>query len=279
MQKKSCMWELLSNPSSWIALITLVLFEVVLGIDNLLFLAILSGKLPENQQKKARRLGLFLAMLFRLGFLLSISLILNLKRSWLDFKNNFISGHISGQNIILLLGGLFLIYKSVQEIRHKVIHSPSLKENDYRKKNPGFGSIILQIVFLDMVFSIDSLLAAIGLISLKNPPEGFGQAGLFLMALAIIITVAVMLFFSESVSSFIQKYPSLQMLGLCFLMLIGLMLISEAAQLGNWNLIGYKIKSIPKGCLYFAIFFSLIVELLNSSAKKMEKTSKPSKDS
>ncbi|WP_103327225.1 TerC family protein [Bacteroidetes bacterium endosymbiont of Geopemphigus sp.] len=264
------MWELFSYPASWVALITLILLEILLGIDNILFLAILSGKLPENQQKKARRLGLLLAMAFRLALLFSISWILSLRKAWFYFESSSFSGHICGQNMILLLGGLFLIYKSIEEIRYKVTNLSGQGKTSFQRKSPVFRGVIAQIVLLDMIFSIDSLLTAIGLISLKNPPEGFGQRGLLLMALAIVVTIGVMLFFSETVSHFIHKYPSLQMLGLCFLMLIGLMLLSEASQAGKWNVNGYDVKSIPRSYLYFAIFFSLIVELLN--AKRIQKS-------
>ncbi|XOD69161.1 MAG: TerC family protein [Flavobacteriales bacterium AspAUS03] len=265
--------ETLFKPDAWIALSILVLLEIVLGIDNLLFLSIISGKLPKERQASARTTGLVLAMLFRIGLLFSISWVLGLQKTWMNFDLNWIKGHFSGQNLILLLGSIFLIYKSVNEIHHKLENIP--EEEHLSPSKHSFWGVIIQIILLDMIFSIDSILTAIGLISLKEAPEGFGYIeGFSLIILAIIVTVVVMLVFSGSVSRFIHRHPSIQILGLSFLLLIGVMLLLEAAHLGNFSLGGNTIQAIPKGYLYFAIFFALLVEVLNMKRRKHSQSSK-----
>lgn len=265
--------EIFLNSDAWVALSTLIILEIVLGIDNLLFLSILSGKLPKERQATARITGLILAMLLRIGLLFSVFWILSLQKAWINFDLIWIKGHFSGQNLILLAGGIFLIYKSISEIHEKLeetsekIHISSSKAS--------FWGVIIQIILLDMVFSIDSILTAIGMISLKEAPEGFGYVGgLGLIILAIIITIIVMLIFSRTVSAFIHQHPSIQILGLSFLLLIGVMLIVEAAHLGHFSVGGSIVQSIPKTHLYFAIFFALLVEFLNMKRRKGVQSSK-----
>src|SRR5688500_4144445 len=222
------------TAESIIALLTLILLEVVLGLDNIIFISILSGRLPPEQQKKARRIGILLAMVIRLGVLAVISWILKLEGEL--FKVLGVS--ISGRDIILILGGLFLIYQSTTEIYHKM----EGEEGDTAEKIKAvtFGAVIGQILILDMVFSIDSIITAVGMVD-----------ELWLMYTAVIVTVAVMLFAAEPISNFVNKHPTFKMLALSFLLLIGVALIAE----------GFDVH-IPKGYIYFSMGFALLVDVL-----------------
>jgi predicted tellurium resistance membrane protein TerC len=228
-----------------ISLLTLVGLEVVLGIDNVIFISILAGKLPQHQQKKARRWGLILAMFLRIGLLSVVSLIMQLKQ---DLFALF--GHgISGKDIILILGGLFLLYKSTYEIYHKMEGKP---EEQIRKfKVTGFTQVIIQILIMDMVFSIDSIVTAIGMVRL-----------VWVMYVAIVISVGIMLFAAEPISKFVNNHPAFKMLALAFLMLIGFALVSE----------GFGIE-IPKGYIYFSMAFSLLVDILQMRMNKNQSKS------
>ena len=223
-----------------IALLTLILLEVVLGLDNVIFISIVAARLPEHQQKKARRLGLILAMVLRLALLGIISLILKLQGDLF----NVLGIGISGKDIILILGGLFLLYKASTEIYHKM----EGEEGDTSKKINAttFRSVIIQILILDMVFSVDSIITAVGMVD-----------ELWIMYVAVIITVGIMLFASEPISRFINKHPAFKMLALSFLLLIGLSLIAEGLDV-----------HIPKGYIYFAMAFSLGVDILQMRMKK-----------
>jgi predicted tellurium resistance membrane protein TerC len=223
-----------------ISLLTLVGLEVVLGIDNVIFISILAGKLPQHQQKKARRWGLILAMFLRLGLLSVVSLIMQLKQ---DLFTLF--GHgISGKDIILIAGGLFLLYKSTYEIYHKMEGKP--EEQTRKFKVTGFTQVIIQILIMDMVFSIDSIVTAIGMVRL-----------VWVMYVAIVISVGIMLFAAEPISKFVNNHPAFKMLALAFLMLIGFALVSE----------GFGIE-IPKGYIYFSMAFSLLVDILQMRMNK-----------
>lgn len=223
-----------------IALLTLVLLEVVLGIDNIIFISIVTGKLPLKQQKKARKLGLILAMLMRLVLLTLISLILKLQG---DIFRVYSIG-ISGKDLILILGGLFLLYKSASEIHHKVDGPGSEIPT---KKATTFRSALGQIILLDIVFSIDSIVTAVGMVD-----------HLWIMYTAVIVSVTIMMFASEPVSNFVNKYPSFKILALSFLLLIGVSLIGEGLDF-----------HIPKGYIYFSVAFALLVDVIQL------KTSKP----
>jgi len=225
---------------SILALVTLILLEVVLGLDNVIFISIVAARLPQHQQKKARRLGLLLAMFLRLGLLTIISLILKLQS---DIFTVFSVG-ISGKDLILILGGLFLIYKSTTEIYHKM----EGEEGDVSKKIKvnTFSSVIVQILILDMVFSLDSIITAVGMVS-----------DLWVMYVAIVVTVGIMLFAAEPISNFINKHPAFKMLALSFLLLIGVSLIAE----------GFDVH-IPKGYIYFAMIFALLVDILQMRMTK-----------
>jgi predicted tellurium resistance membrane protein TerC len=259
--------EILTNPDAWIALLTLTFLEIILGIDNIVFLSIVSGKLEEKDQPKARRIGLLLAMAFRVVLLFGITWVMSLKKSFYDFDLGFLSGGISGQSLIIFGGGLFLLYKSVSEIHHKL---EGEEEGANGKASNSLGAAILQIALLNIVFSFDSILTAIGLVSAAEPPVGFGTAGAIeIMIMAIIISIIIMMIFAGPVSKFVNNHPTIQILGLSFLILIGVMLLAEGSHLANFKFFGGEtVHSIPKGYLYFAIFFSLFVEFLNLKMKK-----------
>lgn len=262
--------EILTNPDAWIALLTLTFLEIILGIDNIVFLSIVSGKLRTEDQPKARRIGLLLAMAFRIVLLFGITWVMSLKKSFFDFDLGFFSGGISGQSLIIFGGGLFLLYKSVSEIHHKL---EGEDETASGKASNSLGAAILQIALLNIVFSFDSILTAIGLVSAAEPPVGFGAAGAIeIMIMAIIISIIIMMIFAGPVSKFVNNHPTIQILGLSFLILIGVMLLAEGSHLANFKFFGGEtVHSIPKGYLYFSIFFSLFVEFLNLKMKKNSK--------
>ncbi len=261
--------EVFLLPAAWMALLTLTFLEIVLGIDNIVFLSIVTSKLPPDQQPKARKTGLFLAMLFRILLLFGISIVMSLTKPIFTFDSSWIDGSISGQSIIVFIGGLFLLYKSVTEIHHK-LEGPENEENAAKGKSK-FISAIIQIVALDIVFSFDSVLTAIGLVSFDE--FGYGGA-MCIMVSAVVISVIIMMLFAEPVSRFVNTHPSIQILGLSFLILIGVMLITEAAHLSHLKIFESEVGAIPKGYLYFAIFFSLFVEFINLKMSKKKK-SKP----
>ncbi len=217
-----------------LSLIVLIGLEIVLGIDNVIFISILSGKLPVHQQKKARRYGLILAMFLRLGLVSLISLITHLKN---DLFTIFGYG-ITGKDLILILGGLFLMYKSAVEIYYKMEGNEGDKMKHSKKM--GFSQVLLQILLMDMVFSLDSIITAVGL-----------ARALWIMYVAVIVSVGVMLFAAESISRFINNHPAFKMLALAFLLLIGFALVSE----------GFDIN-IPKGSIYFAMAFAFFVDII-----------------
>ena len=262
------MIELLSSSSAWIALLTLTFLEIILGIDNIVFLSIVAGKLPETEQPKARKIGLLLAMAFRIILLFGITWVLGLQKSIFDIDLGFFSAHITGQSIIIFAGGLFLLYKSVSEIHHKV---EGEEDSESGKASNTLTAAIVQIAVLNLVFSFDSILTAVGLISMKPLNEGgFGYDGaLAIMILAIIISISIMMVFAGPVSKFVNQHPTIQILGLSFLILIGVMLIAEGSHLAHFRFGNdSEVGIIPKGYLYFSIFFSLFVEFLNLRMKK-----------
>ncbi len=216
-----------------IALLTLILLEVVLGLDNVIFISIVAARLPVHQQKKARRLGLILAMVMRLVLLTVISLILKLQG---DLFNIFSMG-ISGKDLILIAGGLFLLYKSSTEIHHKM----EGEDGDTSKKLKAntFAGVIGQILILDLVFSVDSIITAVGMVD-----------ELWIMYAAVVVSVGVMLFASEPISKFVNNHPAFKMLALSFLLLIGVSLIAEGLEF-----------HIPKGYIYFSMAFALLVDI------------------
>ncbi len=231
------MIEALSDPQAWVSLVTLTALEIVLGIDNVIFISILAGKLPQEQQKKARQIGLTLALVTRILLLLSITWIMRLTAPL--FTLPVLDQEVSGRDLVLLLGGLFLIWKSVKEVHEK------LEEPDGHltatKARASFSGVIVQILLLDIVFSLDSVITAVGMAD-----------KLWVMVTAVIVAIGVMLAFAGAISDFVNKHPTLKMLALSFLILIGVMLVGEG--LGH---------HIPKGYIYFAMAFAFAVEMLN----------------
>ncbi|HPW98606.1 MAG TPA: TerC family protein [Flavobacterium sp.] len=260
--------EILFTPNAIIALLTLTFLEIILGIDNIVFLSIVSGKLKEEDQPKARRIGLLLAMAFRIILLFGITWVLSLQDTLLSIDWSFFSAHITGQSLIIFGGGLFLLYKSVSEIHHKL---EGEEESEKGKSSNTISQAIIQIALLNIVFSFDSILTAVGMVSMKEPAEGgFGYEGaLFIMILSVVISIIIMMVFAGPVSKFVNEHPTIQILGLSFLILIGVMLLAEGSHLAHFRFGNdIEVNSIPKGYLYFAIFFSLFVEFLNLKMKK-----------
>jgi predicted tellurium resistance membrane protein TerC len=225
----------LTNPEIWIALITLTVLEVVLGIDNIIFISILAGKLPESQQARARQIGLALAMLTRILLLASLAWIVSLE---VPLFNAF-GLDITGRDLILIGGGVFLLAKATREIHDKLEGSEEHVKGG--KGGPSFTNTIIQILLLDIVFSLDSVITAVGM-----------AQDLWVMIAAVIIAVLIMLFSAGPISSFVNRHPTVKMLALSFLLLIGFTLVVEGLH-----------QHIPKGYIYFAMGFSVLVEMLN----------------
>ena len=228
--------EWLTDPQAWVALVTLTVLELVLGIDNIIFISILAGKLKAEERAKARRLGLAAAMLTRIALLLSITWLAKLTTPL--FTVSFLHHSVSGRDLVLGLGGLFLIAKSVHEIHDKL----EGEEGHISKRTPAsFAGVIFQIMLLDVVFSLDSVITAVGMAN--DVP---------VMIIAVVLAVLFMLWFSGPVSAFVDKHPTIKMLALSFLILIGVNLVADG--LG---------QHIPRGYTYFAMAFSVLVEMLN----------------
>ena len=231
----------ISSPEAWIALLTLTVLEIVLGIDNVVFISILAGKLPPEQQPKARRLGLGLAMLMRIALLFSITLIIRLTAPLFTVLGE----EISGRDLVLIVGGLFLLTKSTREIHERL---EGEEEGKSVKALPSLGSVLVQIMFLDIVFSLDSVITAVGM------AEDLG-----VMVTAVVIAVGFMMVFAGPVSDFVERHPTVKMLALSFLLLIGVALIADGLN-----------QHIPKGYIYFAMAFSVGVEMLNLRLRKVQ---------
>ena len=234
--------EWLVNPQIWIGLLTLTALEIVLGIDNIVFISILAGRLPPETQNRARQVGLSLAMIVRILLLLSISWIMSLTRPFLS-----VGGFdLTGRALILIAGGLFLLAKSTREIHHKL---EDIDETGLVRARPSFLSVLVQILLLDIIFSLDSVITAVGMVD---------HVGV--MIAAIVIAVGVMMVFAGAVGRFVDRHPTLKMLALSFLLLIGMNLIADG--------VGFH---IPKGYTYFAMAFSVFVEMLNLKLRKKTK--------
>lgn len=256
--------EIFLNLDAWIALLTLTFLEIVLGIDNIIFISIVTGKLPPEKRKKATKIGMFLAMFMRIALLFGISFLIQMKNPWFHIDLSWFSAGITGQSLILLLGGLFLIYKSTKEIHEKVDERGEEEKEIEKSASKSFQGVLLQIIMIDLVFSFDSILTAVGM---TNGVEG----ALYIMVTAVVISVLVMMQFAVPVGAFVNKHPSIQILGLSFLILIGFMLITESAHLSNALIFGEHVTPVQKGYLYFAISFSLFVEFLNMKIDKKKK--------
>ena len=232
--------EWLSNPESWIALLTLTVLEIVLGIDNIIFISILAGKLAPEQRDKARKVGLFLAMFIRIALLASLAWIAKLTNPLFTVLGQ----EISGRDLILLIGGVFLLAKATHEIHDKL---EGAEGHASAKVAASFTAVIIQILLLDIVFSLDSVITAVGMAD-----------ELAVMIIAVVLAVSVMLFAARPVSEFVERHPTVKMLALSFLLLIGMSLVAEGLD-----------QHIPKGYIYFAMGFSVLVEMLNLRVKKV----------
>jgi predicted tellurium resistance membrane protein TerC len=234
----------ISNPDAWIGLLTLTFMEIVLGIDNIIFISILAGKLPAEQQARARQTGLALALVIRILLLLTVSWIARLTQPWFTIMGL----DISGRDLILLGGGLFLLAKATHEI-HVRLEGETGHES--AKVAPSFNAVIAQILLLDVVFSLDSVITAVGMVE-----------DIMVMIIAVVIAITIMLLSATRISDFVNKHPTVKMLALSFLLLIGFMLMLEGLH-----------QHVPKGYIYFAIGFSVFVEMLN--LRMRGKTSAP----
>ena len=232
--------ELVSDPAFWTALLTLTALEIILGIDNIIFISILSDRLPAEQRGRARTTGLLLAMLMRIGLLFSIGWMLSLTRPLFEVASH----PFTGRDLILAGGGLFLIYKSTTEIHAKL--EGEEHEQDVGKGTASFASVIIQILLLDIVFSLDSVITAIGM-----------TTNIMIAVIAVVISVLIMLVAAKPLSDFVNQHPTIKILALSFLLLIGMTLVAE----------GFG-QHIPKGYIYFAMAFSVFIELLNMRLRK-----------
>jgi predicted tellurium resistance membrane protein TerC len=235
--------EWLANPENWLALVTLTVLEIVLGIDNIIFISILVGKLPARQQPRARRLGLFLAMFLRIGLLASLAWMVKMTAPLFTVLRQ----EISGRDLILIVGGLFLLFKATREIHDRL-------EGEEGEANARvvarFSAVIVQILLLDIVFSLDSVITAVGMAN-----------HLAVMITAVVLAVAVMMWAAAPISDFVTRHPTIKMLALAFLLMIGVSLIAEGLGV-----------HIPKGYIYFAMAFSVLVEMLNLRERKVRKS-------
>ncbi len=236
--------EWIADPQIWISLLTLTALEIVLGIDNVIFISILAGKLPPEQQPRARKLGLSLALITRILLLMSLTWIMGLTKPMLTLP--ILNQALSGRDLVLLIGGLFLIWKSVKEVHEKLESEDGHATKGVRRAS--FSSVIVQILLLDIVFSLDSVITAVGMAN-----------NIWVMVAAVIIALGVMLAFAGTISDFVNRHPTLKMLALSFLILIGVTLVGEG--LG---------QHIPKGYIYFSMAFAFGVEMLNLKLRSRE---------
>lgn len=234
------MIELLTSPAAWISFFTLTALELVLGIDNVIFISILVDRLPADKRNVARRLGLFMAMFMRIGLLLVLSWIIGLTEPFFSILDR----PISGRDLILIAGGLFLLYKSTKEVHHEFEHDE--EELTKKIKPVSFTGIILQIMVIDIVFSLDSIITAVGMVD-----------QVAVMIAAVIASVGLMMLFAASIGRFVSENPTIKMLALSFLIVVGVTLVAEG--------MGHH---VPKGYIYFAMAFSLGVEMLNIKLRK-----------
>ncbi|OBX24159.1 MULTISPECIES: TerC family protein [Bizionia] len=262
------MLDFLLTSDAIMALLTLTFLEIILGIDNIVFISIAANKLPEDQRAKATNIGLLLAMVQRIILLFFVSFLIGLSKPFYIIDTDWLHVGISWQAIILFVGGLFLIYKSTSEIREKVEDPGHDEANVKGKKITSLSQAIIQIMIIDFIFSIDSILTAVGMTNGLHENHNYN---LVLMIIAVVISIGIMIGFANPIRKFIDTHPSVQLLGLAFLILIGFMLITEAAHLSHTELFGNTVGAIPKGYLYFAIAFSIFVEFLNFRIAKKRK--------
>jgi len=235
--------------------------QIVLGIDNIIFISIAASKLKDDIRKKAINIGMIIAMVLRILLLFAISALTALNKPFYSINSDWFNINVTGQAVILFIGGLFLLYKSVDEIHEKIEGIEHNESENPQPKATSFANAIVQISIINVVFSFDSILTAVGM---TNGIEG----SLTIMVIAVVISVIIMVLFANPVSNYVSKHPTIQMLGLSFLILIGFMLIAEAAHMSNTSFFGSHVGKIPKGYLYFTIAFSLALEFINMKVRK-----------
>ncbi|SDQ77565.1 TerC family protein [Flagellimonas zhangzhouensis] len=267
------MFDIFASPDAWMALLTLTFLEIVLGIDNIIFISIAAGKLEKKNRRKATNIGLLLAMVMRIILLFGITWLTKMKKPFLVIDESWITGGISWQAIILFGGGLFLLYKSTHEIHEKIEDRGHDEREVAKSRSSSLMNAIVQITVINIVFSFDSILTAIGMTNGISPNP---NDALILMITAVVISVLIMMLFANPVGEFVNNHPSIQVLGLSFLILIGFMLIAESAHLSHLVIFDNEVGAIPKGYLYFAIAFSLMVEFINLRIQKKHPQEKES---
>jgi predicted tellurium resistance membrane protein TerC len=248
----------LFTAEALISLLTLTFLELVLGIDNIIFISIAANKLAPADQPKARNIGLLLAMAFRVALLFGISFLISLSKPFTHINVGWLMAAPTGQSLILLVGGLFLLYKATSEIHHKLEGDPQGNEaGGTQTAKSNISGVVTQIAIINVVFSIDSILTAVGL-----------TQNVTVMMTAVVLSIIIMMFFAGPVGRFVNEHPSIQILGLAFLIMIGFMLIAEGAHLSEVVIVNAPIGTVPKGYLYFAIAFSLLIEFLNMKLRR-----------
>ncbi|HRI01533.1 MAG TPA: TerC family protein [Saprospiraceae bacterium] len=243
-----------------LSFLTLTFLEIVLGVDNIIFISITSARLEEKDRKKATNLGLLAAMFLRIILLFGLAFLAAMQAELFHIETGFIFASFSLQSLILIVGGIFLLYKSVSEIHHK-LEADDEKDVNSKKAKMSFTNAIIQITLINLIFSLDSILTAVGM------TNGI-QGALWLMILSVVASIFIMVIFAHPVGKFVNDHPTIQMLGLSFLILIGFTLIAEGSHLAHVKIADEEVGSIPKGYLYFAIAFSLLVEFLNIRMRK-----------
>jgi len=261
MESTTLMLPNFADPQVWISLITLTFLEIVLGVDNIIFISIAANKLNPADQARARNVGMLLAMVFRIILLFGISYLIAMQNPIINIHGSFIHAGFTGQSLILFAGGLFLLYKATSEIHHKLEGAAAVDDemNQGAKIFASLPKVIVQIALINIVFSFDSILTAVGL-----------TRDLFVMIVSVVISILIMMAFAGPVGRFVNRHPTVQMLGLAFLIMIGFMLIAEGAHLAHLSIGGSEVGTVPKGYLYFSIAFSLFVEALNMRLRKKQ---------
>ncbi len=253
-------WPNFLSASVWMSILSLTFLEIVLGIDNLLFISLTTSRLPDKKQRFASLVGLSLALLLRIALLFAVGWLMLLDTPLLSWHSTYVEWTLTGKSLILLGGGLFLLYQSVKEIHIKIERVDASHEKN-KTQTITTTRAIIDIIIINVIFSIDSILTAVGMTT------GI-QGAMFIMIFAVVISMILMMAFITPINQIIQKHPTLQMLGLAFLLLIGFMLVLEGAHASHLEIFGKVAGPIPKGYLYFAIFFSLGVELLNMRIRR-----------
>ncbi|MCC6816153.1 MAG: TerC family protein [Saprospiraceae bacterium] len=247
-----------------LSFLTLTFLEIVLGVDNIIFISITANKLPSEDRKKATNLGLIAAMILRIILLFGLVFMTAMQKPIINIESSWLHAGFSVQSLILIIGGVFLIYKAVSEIHHK-LDADDLSINNQKNKKNSLTDAILQITLINIIFSLDSILTAVGMTS------GLHGA-LWIMIISVVVSIIIMIGFAHPVGKFVNEHPTIQMLGLAFLILIGFMLIVEGSHLAHLMVGDEEVGSVPKGYLYFAIAFSLLVEMLNMRLRKKART-------